>query len=263
MPCNRLLLVVALASAAVFTACGVSSNTGDVDAGAEPDASTEPATFAGPCEIQTDNLNDGTTDRRDVRSYVDRRLVRLRRDDNVDGTDDYVQTRTYDGLERLQFLDEDNPPADGVIDLRRIYNYRADDQVDRIDFDTGNDDTIDRIQTYTYDGSNRLVLIEDDLQNDGAPDRRFQRKYNNLDQLTRIERDDAPFDGILVTREDRTYDSNGRLSAQLFDDNGDGTIDRRFDYVRDGIGNVIQVEIDNNVDGMTDDRQYWSYGCFE
>lgn len=243
----------------LLAACNAGSNEGDPG----PDAAPEPQGFPGPCQINTDLGLDGTIDRRDTRTYMDNKLLsRIEQDNNVDGAIDRIQTRIYDSAGRLFMLDDDTN-ADGIIDVHQSYTYNSDGLLDQIDIDNLYDGTVDRVQVHRYDGEKRLVVIEDDLNNDGVPDQRFQHKYNVGNQLTLIERDDAPFDGVIVTREHRSYD-DALLKSREFDDNADGTIDRRIDFVRDGKGDIIQVEHDNDVAVAlgSDDREYWTYDCF-
>lgn len=254
---SQLFAISLLTFAGWLGACGVDGN-GDPGTDADPG----PKLFPGPCQINTDLGIDNTIDRRDTRTYSGDALIRVEQDNNVDGKLDYIQTRMYDGEARLFLLDEDTN-GDTVIDLHRRYTYGPGGLLEKIEFDAGNDNSFERVQTHVYDSGKRLVSLDDDTNLDGAPESRYLYKYNVADQLTRIERDDAPIDGVFAYREDRTYD-DGLLSSQVIDGNGDGVFEARVEYIRDGLGNVLQVDrhTNANVDEIADDREHWSYDCF-
>jgi len=252
--------------AAIVLSCGCAASGNGPET--DPDAATfdaqliqgDAGTLAvpGPCRLDTDLGPDSVVDRRDFRTYEGGLLVRIERDNDVNGVLDYVQTRSYDEDGRLIGLSIDTN-ADGAIDDSRVYNIGLNGKTASIDFDTNNDGTLDQIWRYLYDTDDRLDSIERDTNADTVVDvlERYYRALNNT--VYRIDRDTG-LDGTIDFVEIRAYVDN-LLQVLERDTDGDGDLEFRQSYHRDSDSKVIRVEIDRQADDIAEEHLLYLYEC--
>jgi hypothetical protein len=122
--------------------------------------------------------------------------------------------------------------GDGVAERHVYYVYR-DGKLSAEGVDDGPDGILDQIIEYSYSGNVRLSAV--DLQANGTVDR--------YDRLTSF------------------YDSDGRLSAESFDQGDDGVAVQKTFYTYDASGNLSDKYVDRDGDGSTDEVTHYKYQC--
>lgn len=194
----------------------------------QPDPQTQ--AYPGPCQVETDNGNDGTIDQ--VESYLyegERELARSYDNDN-DGTPDSSLEWHYDEMGRLSGHTRFDAEGLPIGTEERIYDGEL---LSERRFDLqGNDGDDDLVFYYTWDGE-RLLSREVDREADGTIDDRWV--YTHF------------ADGSVRTAQ-RTRD---------------GEEDYRLQYSQDEDGNIVDVLADFDNDGVPDRRQLYRYDCWE
>ncbi len=162
------------------------------------------------------------------------RTVTTRRDDNGDGTIDYVWRESFDEKQALVKTEEDYN-GDGVYDNettieRDLFGREA----GRLwtAFSTG--------QTYRYayqyDGDGNVVLEQIDAGDDGTID--YETRYTYVGgKRTKEERRD----GAVYSTRLYTY-SGGNLILETYDTQDDGILDYRTEYAYDANDNLLTIK---------------------
>src|SRR5262249_51565190 len=112
--------------------------------------------------------------------------------------------------------------------------------------DTDYDGTLDSVNTYLPDG--RLKDRAEDTNQDGKPDRWIACESNESAGRGEVAR---TFDH---QRHGFVQSQNGMLAYQKYDNNNDGKIDRRIEYVNGK--RHVEIE-DTNLNGVMDARTYF------
>ena len=123
--------------------------------------------------IEIDLGNDGTRDRASYYIFdANGNTIYYARDDNNDGTMDYVVSLTnhYDINGNLTRVESDND-GDGVTDSVSNYTYDANGNLTILEVDDGDNGTIDQTTTFTYDADGYRTTSETDEDGDGFVDR--------------------------------------------------------------------------------------------
>ena len=150
------------------------------------------------------------------------------RDEDADGTPEFREERTYDELGRESTFAED-ADGDGVWDFRRTSIYGEGD-----------------LRTFTHE----------DRDLDGTTDVIISFTYDERDRVTRSEGREVETDALtyLWLAEFSPLEVEGVPGAERFllriDDDGDGVVDRTYDYVIYANGNLRDAVIDEDGDGL-------------
>ncbi len=202
-------------------------------------------------------------------------------DEDGDGTPEGVQTIITITDEQIEaHFDED---ADGVADALYRLVFTPTGNLNKSQFDEGNDGTIDREEVVEYDEHGDperayhyegnvlegayyvttdefgLAEIEDeDDDGDGTIDYRYTRYRDADGRVYRIERDDGA-NGTVDRITTKAYDAKGHERLSEEDTDADGAPNRRFTYETDAMGRRTLYERDDGADGDIDYRVRTTY----
>ena len=178
----------------------------------------------------------------------------LSRDNDGDGTADFIFTYTYDDSgKRLTQSNDSN--ADGV--ANQIYNYTYNSDGNRLTESTDNDadGTANSTITYTYDDNGNRLSFSRDGDLDGIADRILTYTYDTYDNLLSYSVDDNG-DGISDSINTYTYDSDGNMLTDSFDDGAFQSINT---YTYDSSGNQLTKSYDEGGEGTADEINTYTY----
>ncbi|MEN0064312.1 MAG: hypothetical protein AAGA48_19340 [Myxococcota bacterium] len=168
----------------------------------------------------------------DTSTYDDRgNEVRWTRDDDGDGTTDYVRESTWDAQDRevLRTIDED---ADGTIDRREETVWSDDGRTKVKRFYRV--EALEEIQESAFDEQGRLVEFRRDDLLDSAYDRVITRTYSD-DGRTTVETFDEPADGVPEWIETNVRDAHGlRVATDAARSDGEVYRYERLSYDPEG-----------------------------
>jgi RHS repeat-associated protein len=202
--------------------------------------------------------NDGTTGVPNVvlTSAYDANGNRTSVSATIDTDDDFLNSYTYDALNRLTRLDQSATGSASVAEKRVDFAYNSIGQFTSIarfnDLDGGSGDEI-ATSTYTYDTLNRLtdLAYTQDSTNLFTP---YEYAYDNLRRITSITSADGTSDyeydktsqltdadHDYQTDEAYTYDANGNrtMSGYATGDNNQLLNDGTYSYTYDDEGNRL------------------------
>ncbi len=170
---------------------------------------------------------------------------------NADGTVDIAYSYSYDASGTRESVGIHNDGTiSGSADRSETMVYNDDSGLpSQVEYDYDNDSTVDARAINRYDDSGRLIVIR---HNDGSSERTETRTFNVRDQIASIARD---FDGngTADALEENRYDSSGRLSRILYDDNhsDDGVYERIVRIVYSN-GQIERIQYDMDADSAID-----------
>lgn len=177
--------------------------------------------------LQDDTNGDGQADSSITRTFnAVGFLTRLERDDDADGSADYVQEIDYDGMNRQirDAIDNDN---DGIFDSVNLWVRNSRGLVTSSRRELGGIVTF--TDTATYDADGRRINYAADRDGDGMDDDRNLDSYDSNGNRVESSVDNGA-DGVLDSVTVYEYDNDGRLLETRTDSGADGTID--FSTVR-------------------------------
>jgi len=211
--------------------------------------------FASKAGLSRDNDGDGSADFIFTYTYDDngKRLTQSN-DSNADGAADQIYTYTYDsdGNRLTESTDND---ADGAANSTTTYTY--DDNGNRLSFsrDGDLDGIVDRILTYTYDSYDNLLSYSVDDNGDGISDAINTYTYDSDGNMLTDSFDDGAFQSINTY----TYDSSGNQLTNSYDEGGEGTADEIDTYTYDTNGNMLTRSFDPFGDGTDEEIYTYTY----
>ena len=196
-----------------------------------------------------DRDGDGTFEDRTTYTYNEQGLeIRREIDNGIDGQIDLISTFTWydNGVRRTSTHDTD---VDGNADSYYVHDRRGRRTLYERDDDSNG--TVDRRETTTYDDEARTTTTGVDTDADGNADeiRRLVR-----DELGRVilQETDEGANGSVESRITTTYLPDRVITD--FDDDADGTPDKRNTYELSAGGNRTLYLVDEGVDGVIERR---------
>ena len=99
----------------------------------------------------------------------------------------------------------------------------------------------------------KSVMVESlDIDADGSSDEISTHTFNNALGLAELIETDTDLDGVPDKSITMSFDNNGFLSGQNFDDEIDGIIDSRVTFDNDPRGNILRTATDREADNIDD-----------
>ncbi|MFA9501086.1 hypothetical protein ACERCG_11870 [Mannheimia sp. E30BD] len=186
----------------------------------------------------------------------------MKRDNNVDGKNDYREVRALDANGRLvqQEIDLTN---DGTFDLKEVYTKEADDGLVQTNFYNlvDNHDVLTKIEYYKLNENNQRTELKLDTLGDSSIN--AITRYD-LDALGRTEKAyfDTDGNGTIERAEIYTLDGNGHISRTETDSANDGSIESVRYYERNALGQIIKEVIDSDNDSRVENIRYYQYDVY-
>jgi YD repeat-containing protein len=226
----------------------------------------------------SDGEGDGIVDHAESWLYRRAKLMQHEVTDFESGLPQLLATWQYD-LRANPVLQEFYEPDTGqVTDVKR-WKYNAQGKLTRFERTGGENLAID----FFYGEAGNLRRSEEardflggspdnelPFEPDGIPDVVETRYYDALGHLTKHVEEGRLFDpwgdweGGDPFREGKVtvnyrYDTRGKLTRELVDEDGDGTDDRIIRYTYDSDGRQVRREVDDDGDGAIDEVEAWQY----
>ena len=199
--------------------------------------------------IEKDNNNDGTPDYLTIEHYLDDGLlIKKELDEEADGKIDSIATYKYDDKNRL--TEEVLRNTSGKLLLLSNYEYTGNLIVNRTD--TDNDSIWDGIYIQSFNDNNKLIKEEWDEDGDGSIDRYtvYEYKFDNAGQLYAMSVDEMG-DGYIERMHHYSFNNDMELISEYVDKDFDGTLDKSV--IQTWSNHLLQnIQIDNNFDGAVD-----------
>ncbi|MGI9289233.1 MAG: hypothetical protein ACR2P1_27945 [Pseudomonadales bacterium] len=169
-----------------------------------------------------------------------------------------IDARTH--AKNLEQRDDD---GDGTLDSVESWQYDADGNVTRSEWDEEVDGILDRVSSFQYEAHGNQMREETMSARDGLHEV-LSWQYDPSGRPTRIEWDEDG-DGTPDYIESRDYDANGNQTRWVLDDDGDGTPEftASSQYQYDGSGNVTREDADDDGDGTTDRTTSYQYDAHD
>jgi len=175
--------------------------------------------------------DDLTTKPESITKYTYEKGLRVRRELFTDGAGITAST-----IETWQYT------AAGLVSVREL--------------DSDNDGNVNVKVNYTYDKLGREIRKVSDTDGNGFLDEIIEMSYTENSETTFTD-DDANSSWDRIVKKE--FNSENSMLYQEFDNNGNGTADRKYYYTYDESNNRIKTEYDLDADGVIDQNLTQTY----
>lgn len=200
---------ISLALIAGLSACGGGNSNSDSD------GTTNPVTTDPSASDETNTNNDSQQTDFPVKQVV----ISVNNPDNSSLTLEFNRRGKL-----ISAID-----AGGRDSGKDVYSYDAQNRIQTITEDYGNNGSNDSQTSFRYNDNSQLTSREVDNAIDGGIDSVLRYSYNAQGQQTGI-RLDSGGDQVDDNIETLTYTASGKISTRTVDTNGDGDINRSYTY---------------------------------
>jgi len=196
---------------------------------------------------------------------VDGQLLEYHINMNPNDNNDWWYTYTYDEDGRVLVEEEhqgDPESLSGVNSISRSYTYDGDGLLLQKESDSDIDGVVEWVTTYTYDEEGRLAVVEreDAVAGEIVEQETYTYEIDGDEEITTRTLDEE-VDGIVDEIRVSIYDSDLNRLTELRDVDGDGSYDSQEIHWYDEIGDTVLSEYDEDGDGSFEiqvqtDRSY-------